>query len=81
MKIQELQELWKGQPFTPFTIHVADGRAFPVPHPDFLFLAGGGRKLIINSTADDSFNIVDPVFVTSVEVPASGADVSHSDSF
>ena len=69
MTVHEIHELWKAQPFRSFIIHVADGRSFPVPHPDFLFLAGGGRSIIVNSLTNESYNILDSILITSLEVP------------
>ena len=78
MTKDEILELWKAQPFRPFIIHVADGRSFSVPHPDFVFLAGGGRTIIVNSLTSDSFNIIDVLLVTRLEVLGSNTSVSNS---
>ena len=73
MTIHELRDTLSAQPFRPFLLHTADGRTLPVPHPDFLFVTGGGRTVIINSTDDESFTIVDLLLVTQLEVSAAGA--------
>ena len=80
MTVHEVHEIWKAQPFVPFTIYLADGRMFPVPHPDFLFLAGSGRTLIVNSPTNESYNIVDILLVTSLEVHNADVDVPNPES-
>jgi hypothetical protein len=35
------------QPFRPFTIRMADGRAFKVAHPDFIAQSPSGRTIIV----------------------------------
>jgi hypothetical protein len=34
MRLEELTKLFKRQPFRPFTIHMSDGSAYAVSHPD-----------------------------------------------
>jgi hypothetical protein len=36
MNISGIREALHKQPFESFTIRLADGRALPVPHPDFI---------------------------------------------
>jgi hypothetical protein len=36
MTIETLQRALRAAPFIPFTLHLADGREFYVPHPDFV---------------------------------------------
>jgi hypothetical protein len=79
MKIDDVRELWKAQPFEPFIIHTTDGRSFPVPHPDFLSIVGHGRKIVIDSMVNHSYSIVDPMLVTSLEVPNPDSSVSNSE--
>jgi hypothetical protein len=45
---------------------MADGRSIDVPHPDFMHLSPTGRRLIVYR-ADDSFQLIDTLLVTSVE--------------
>ncbi len=47
MTIQQLRSAHRAAAFQPFTIHMADGRTFPVPHPDFLSMSPSGRTVII----------------------------------
>jgi len=69
MTIQQLRELWKAEPFRPFTIHLADGREIPVRHREFLMPSPSGRTMIVYQP-DDSFNVIDLLLVTDLEVAA-----------
>jgi hypothetical protein len=67
MTIEQLRNLHRAQPFQPFTIHLADGREEPVPHPDFLSHSPSGRTIIVHHL-DDSFSIIDLLLVTELRV-------------
>jgi len=69
MKIGEVRRLLHLQPFRPFIIHVADGGRLKVKHEDFVALAPSGRELIIY-LADDSYQVVDVLMVTRLEILA-----------
>jgi hypothetical protein len=72
MTIEQLRNLYHAQPFTPFVLHLADGRAVPVRHRDFMMPAPSGRTAIVYQP-DDSFNIIDLLLVTDLEVGSSPA--------
>ena len=60
-----LRELWHAQPFSPFTIHLADGRELDVQHPDFVWvLPSGGRVSVFES--DDKLHHLNPRVIVSV---------------
>ncbi len=73
MTAEQLRTLREANPFRPFTIHLADGRALEVPHRDFVSQSPGGRTIIVYR-ADDSFSLVDLYLVTELELqaPSSG---------
>ena len=70
MTLEQIREVRDANPFTPFTIHLADGRSHRVPHRDFLMLPPSGRIMFLHQI-DESFRIIDLLLVTevSVEVP------------
>ena len=70
MTVEQLKNVQHAQPFRPFTIHLGDGRLFFVKHPDFVSRSPSGRTVIVHSD-DDSFNILDMLLVTEIEVHAS----------
>jgi hypothetical protein len=67
MTIEKVKELYSAQPFRPFKIHLADGREIPVHHHDFIMAAPSGRTLYV-SQPDDTFNIIDLLLVTDLEI-------------
>jgi hypothetical protein len=71
MTLSQIRNLYEAQPFQPFVIHRADGRAVPVHHREFLASAPSGRTVIVYQP-DDSFNIVDLLLVTDLEVRQEG---------
>jgi len=77
MTIEQLATVHHTRPFRPYTIHLGDGRAFFVKHPDFWSRSPSGRTVIVHQD-DESFSILDLLLVTELEVhapsnPADGA--------
>ena len=66
MTIEQLRRTHRATPFQPFTIRMADGRQFPIPHPDFLSMSPSGRTAVIFHP-DDSASIVDLLLMTEPE--------------
>jgi len=67
MTVDQLTNVLRAKPFRPFTIHLGDGRAFLVRHPEFLSRSPSGRTIIVHQD-DDSFSILDMLLVTELEV-------------
>jgi hypothetical protein len=72
MTIEQLRNLYNAQPFQPFLMHLADGRNIPVRHREFLMPSPSGRTVIVYQP-DDSFNIIDLLLVTDLEVTSNAA--------
>jgi hypothetical protein len=66
MTIEQLRATYGATPFRPFTIHLADGRHYDVPHPDFLSHTPTGRTLIVYH-GGESFSILDLLLVTELK--------------
>jgi hypothetical protein len=64
MDIEGIRQALHREPFQPFKMRLADGRALPVAHPDFVALAP--RRLIVVAE-DSSWTVVDPVLVVSLD--------------
>jgi hypothetical protein len=67
MRVEEVRRFYHAEPFRPFTLHLADGGEIPVRHREFIALAPSGRMVTVYQP-DDSFNIIDLVLVTDLEV-------------
>ena len=64
MDLQGIREALQHQPFEPFALRLADGRALDVPHPEMV--AVGKRRIIVVS-ADDSWSVIEPLMVVSLD--------------
>ena len=64
MDIAGVRDALHSQPFVPFTIRLADGRALPVPHPDFVALTP--RRVIVGA-ADDTWSVLEPLLIVSLD--------------
>jgi hypothetical protein len=77
MQINAIREALHKQPFQPFTLRLADGRALPVPHRDFVAILGK-TAVVASPQLDDSYSIIEPLLIASIDYstpqPASGPD-------
>ncbi len=67
MQMQQLVDVLHAEPFRPFRLHMADGRALDVPHTDFIARSPTGRSAIVYKPTG-TFEIVDLMLVTSIEL-------------
>ena len=67
MDIGGIREAVHMQPFEPFALQLADGRALSVPHPDFVALHP--RRIIVLSV-DGSWAVVEPLLIVSIDYDA-----------
>ena len=74
MTIEQLRTLYNSQPFQPFVIHLADGRAVPVHHREFMMTVPSGRTILV-AQPDDTVNIIDLLLVTDIEFKPNGNGV------
>ena len=64
MDLTGIREALRRQPFEPFAMHLADGRSLDVPHPEMVAV---GKRRIIVVQADDSWSVVEPLMVVSLD--------------
>ena len=73
MKAEDLRKVREAVPFRPFDIVLADGRAFPVPHPDFLSVAPRGTAVVLWAEDGGVGNYLDPALIAEVRMtPGNG---------
>ena len=72
MTIEQLRNAYRATPFRPFTIRLADGRAYEAPHREFMSFSPSGRTVIVHQP-DDSYGVIDLLLATDLVVhsPAS----------
>ena len=76
MDLNGVREALNRQPFEPFKVSLADGRALPVPHPDFV--AVGQRRIILVSD-DDSWSMIEPLMILSLDYNSEESKSRRSD--
>jgi hypothetical protein len=64
MDLEGIRIALRRQPFEPFTIRLADGRAMAVRHPEFV--AVGNRRVIVVAE-DDSWSVIEPILIVSID--------------
>jgi len=67
MTVNKLKEIYELEPFRPFTLRLADGRAIPVLHREFMMAAPSGQVVVVMQP-DDTMNIIDLNLVTDIEL-------------
>ena len=67
MTIEKMRVFYDAQPFRPFVMHLADGRAIPVNHREFMLTVPSGRTVVV-CQPDDTLNIIDLLLVTDLEI-------------
>jgi len=65
--IEQVRTTLATRPFQPFMVRMADGRQFPIPHPDFLSMSPAGRTAVIFNP-DGSASIGDLLLLTELEL-------------
>jgi hypothetical protein len=64
MDIEGIRQALRREPFKPFTMRLADGRALPVPDSDFVALSP--RRIIVIAE-DSSWSVIEPLLVVSLD--------------
>lgn len=72
MTIERLREVLRNQPFQPFTLNLADGRTFAVPHPEYIAVSAKGRTVVVFDAETDAMEIIDLMMVVSLTVSEGG---------
>jgi hypothetical protein len=64
MDIAGIREALHKQPFSPFSLRLADGRNLSVGHPDFVALHPR-RIIVVND--DASWSVIEPLLIVSID--------------
>jgi hypothetical protein len=65
MTTDQLESVHKAQPFKPFMLHLADGTAHAVSHPELMWRTPGGRTIFV-SGGGEKVAIIDLLLVTKI---------------
>jgi hypothetical protein len=71
MTTEALHKIHTARPFVPFFLRLGDGQKLPVTHPEMLAYAPKSRLATVYRK-DGSFEIVDLLLVTGLEVTSNG---------
>jgi hypothetical protein len=77
MIAEEIRRAQRTQPFRPFTLRVADGRAYEVKHPELMIVTPRGRTVIV-VTPDSEVNILDTLMITAIRLRDEGRGTDGS---
>ncbi len=71
MTQKDIRELIHFQPFKPFRLHLADGKALPIPHPDFVLVAADYLVVaaVLPGDVPGDINLVPYEHIVRVEMP------------
>lgn len=67
MNAAALRELHQTRPFVPFTLSLADGRKYRVPHNEFLSISKNGRTAVVHY-GNDGIVVVDVLMITATDL-------------
>ncbi len=70
MDLDGIREALRREPFQPFSICLAEGRALAVPHPEFVAI--GPRRIVVVHE-DDTWLVVEPRMIVSLEFTSNGS--------
>jgi len=72
MTVDRLRDALRAEPFRPFRIHLADGKAVEVRHRDFVAISPPGRTIVVFEPhpewADGRSHWIDLLLVTALEI-------------
>jgi hypothetical protein len=66
MTIDDVRNAIRAEPFKAFTIHLSDGQAHAVEHPEFVLAPERARTIVVYQPGD-GYNHVDVRMITSLE--------------
>jgi hypothetical protein len=78
VNVNNIRELCEEKPFRPFQVHLADGRAIPVEHPELVFFPPSKQEVLIYQR-DNSFDFVDVFQITSLRKKGRAPGKSHKE--
>jgi len=67
MNIEQLRRIIRAQPFQPFTICLADGREFRIPHPECVMISPDATRSFGVAGRKEDYRIVNLLLVSSLD--------------
>jgi hypothetical protein len=73
VKVEDIRRLHEAVPFHPFSLVLADGRAFRAPHHDFLSLAPKGTAIVLWAEDGGVGSYLDSALIAEFRMEANGS--------
>lgn len=73
MNAEDIRRLHSAMPFKPFSLVLAEGRSFRVPHPDFLSIAPKGTALALWAEDGHIGGYLDSALVAEIRMDGNGS--------
>jgi hypothetical protein len=73
MKAEAIRKLHHAEPFQPFSLVLADGRSFHVPHPDFISVSPKGTALSLWAEDGTIGGYLDSALIAEIRMDASAS--------
>jgi hypothetical protein len=67
MNIEQLRKALRAQPFQPFTICLADGREFLIPHPECVIISPDATRSFGVAGPKEEYRIVNLLLASSLD--------------
>ena len=77
MTIEAIRQMHRTRPFRPFQIHMVDGRAFPVDHPERIAFFPSGRSVVV-ALPDETFEVIALAQIVSLRTGSAGNPAGQS---
>lgn len=79
MELARIKDTLRAEPFRPFSLRLVDGREFPVPHPEFLYVPPNMRRtVLVANISTGAMTIVDAVMIASITFSEDNGDAGGS---
>jgi hypothetical protein len=72
MRLEDIRSAHDALPFQPFSLVLADGRAFRIPHPDFLSMGPKGTALVFWTEEGHIGSILDAALIAEIRMETNG---------
>lgn len=77
MNAEDLRRVHHATPFRPFTLVLADGREFPVPHPDFASISPRGTVVFMWDANGNIGGFLDLDLIAEVRMQTGGRSAAR----
>ena len=77
MTIEQLRKAINPGTFRAFTIRLADGQAFHVDHPEWVYIAPKAERTFVVADKDGTYAVLDLLLVTTLEFGKNGKPREH----